>query len=38
MFDFESASGAPLMAAFIVLIAVIVLGGVSFAFQGSVQF
>jgi len=30
--------GAPLVAALIVLFAVIALGGISFAFQGSVQF
>lgn len=38
MFDFNNAQGAPMMAALIVLIAVVILGGISFAFQGSVQF
>ena len=38
MFDFESAAGAPMVCAVIVLLAVVVLGGISFAFQGSVQF
>ncbi len=37
-FDFQNAYGTPLMAAVIVLLAVVVLGAVSFAFQGSVQF
>ena len=37
-FDFSQASGPPLVAAFIVLIAVVVLGGISFGFAGSVQF
>jgi hypothetical protein len=36
--NFEQAQGAPLICAVIVLLAVVVLGGISFAFQGSVQF
>jgi hypothetical protein len=36
--DVSNISGAPLVAALIVLFAVIALGGISFAFQGSVQF
>lgn len=36
--DIKNAQGAPLVAAIIVLLAVVVLGAVSFAFQGSVQF
>lgn len=36
--DFSQASGAPMAAAIIVLLAIVVLGGISFAFQGSVQF
>lgn len=38
MLDFEQAKGPPLVAAIIVLLAVVVLGGISFAFQGSIQF
>jgi hypothetical protein len=37
-FDLENAKGAPLMAAVIIMIAIIALGGMSFAFQGSIQF
>lgn len=37
-FDFDGMQGAPLMAAVLVLIAVIVLGSISFGFQGQVQF
>lgn len=37
-FDFDGMQGAPLMAAVLVLVAVIILGSVSFAFQGQVQF
>lgn len=37
-FDFEGMQGAPLVAALLVLVAVIVLGSVSFAFQGQIQF
>ena len=36
--DFEAAKGTPLVCAAIVLIAIIILGGISVAFQGSVQF
>jgi len=36
--NFENASGAPMMAAVLVLIAIVVLGGIGVAFQGSVQF
>jgi hypothetical protein len=36
--DFENAQGAPLVAAVIVLLAIVALGGISFAFQGSIQF
>lgn len=36
--NFEKAQGAPMIAAIIVLIAVVILGGISFAFQGSIQF
>lgn len=36
--DFEQAKGTPLVAAIIVLLAVVVLGAISFSFQGSVQF
>ncbi len=36
--DFSHSQGAPLVAATIVLIAIALLGGISFAFQGSVQF
>ena len=36
--DFENAQGAPLVAAVIVLLAIVALGGISFAFQGSFQF
>jgi hypothetical protein len=38
MFDFEAAKGPPLICAVIVLIAIVVLGGISFGFQGAVQF
>lgn len=38
MFDFESAKGAPLAAAIIVILAIVLLGGISVAFQGSVHF
>jgi hypothetical protein len=34
----DNARGAPLVAAIIVMVAVIVLGGFAFAFQGSIQF
>lgn len=37
-FDLDNARGAPLFAAILVLLAVVVLGAVSFAFQGSIQF
>ena len=37
-FDFDGMQGAPLMAAVLVLVAVIVLGSISFGFQGQVQF
>ena len=36
--DFKNAAGAPLMAAVIVALAVVALGGITFMFQGSVQF
>lgn len=36
--NFENAAGAPVVCAFIVLLAIAVLGGISFAFQGSIQF
>jgi hypothetical protein len=36
--DFSQAQGAPLMAAVLVLLAIVVLGGISFAFSGNVQF
>lgn len=36
--DTANMQGAPLAAAIIVLIAVLVLGGISLAFQGHVQF
>lgn len=36
--DIGNAQGAPLMAAFLVLIAVVVLGGIAFTFSGSIQF
>jgi hypothetical protein len=36
--DWSNASGVPMVAALIVLFAVIVLGSISFAFQGSIQF
>ena len=36
--NFQNAQGSPLMAAVIVLIAVVALGGIAFAFQGSIQF
>lgn len=36
--DFSNSQGAPLMAAVIVLVAIVVLGSLSFAFQGHVQF
>jgi hypothetical protein len=38
LFDIESAKGAPMVAAIIVAIAVLLLTGFSFGFQGSVQF
>jgi hypothetical protein len=38
LFDIESAKGAPMVAAIIVAIAVLLLAGFSFGFQGSVQF
>jgi hypothetical protein len=34
----ENAKGAPLVAAIIVMVAVVLLGGFAFAFQGSIQF
>lgn len=34
----DNLQGAPLMAAVIVLVAVLILGGISFAFQGNIQF
>jgi hypothetical protein len=34
----KNAQGAPIVAAIIVLVAVLALGMVSFAFQGSIQF
>jgi hypothetical protein len=37
-FDLENAKGAPMTAAIIILLAIIALGGISFAFQGSIQF
>lgn len=37
-FDFDGMQGAPLVAALLVLAAVIVLGSISFAFQGQIQF
>ncbi len=36
--NFDQAKGPPMIAAVIVLIAIALLGGISFAFQGSVQF
>jgi len=36
--DFQNAQGAPLIAAVLVLVAIVALGGISFAFQGSIQF
>lgn len=36
--NFDQAQGAPMVCAVIVLLAVVILGGISFAFQGSVQF
>lgn len=36
--DFTRAQGAPFIAAVLVLVAIVALGGLSFAFQGSVQF
>lgn len=36
--DFGSMTGAPLATAVIVLIAVVLLGGMGLAFQGSIQF
>lgn len=36
--DVSNLTGAPLAAAIIVLLAVVVLGGVSLAFQGNIQF
>ena len=38
MMNFERAEGAPMMVAVIVLAAFLILGGISIAFQGSVQF
>lgn len=34
----ENASGAPLVAAVIVLAAILALGGIAWSFQGSIQF
>ena len=36
--NFENAQGAPMVCAIIVLLAIVVLGGIGVAFQGSVQF
>lgn len=36
--NFEQAKGTPLIAATIVLLAIVLLGGISFGFQGSIQF
>jgi hypothetical protein len=36
--DMSTIGGAPLVAALIVLFAVLALGGISFAFQGAIQF
>lgn len=36
--NFDNASGAPMIAALIVAVAILFLGGVAFGFQGSVQF
>lgn len=38
MLNWEQAQGAPITAAIIVLLAIVALGGISLAFQGSVQF
>jgi hypothetical protein len=38
LMNFEAAKGPPMVAAFIVLLAIVLLGSISFAFQGSVQF
>jgi hypothetical protein len=38
LFDIESAKGAPMVAAIIVAVAVLILVGFSFGFSGSVQF
>lgn len=36
--DMQNAKGTPLMAACLVLVAVVLLGGISLGFSGSVQF
>lgn len=36
--NLQNASGAPMMAAVIVLVAIVVLGGITLSFGGSVQF
>lgn len=36
--DMSNVGGAPLVAALIVLFAVLAIGGISFAFQGNIQF
>lgn len=38
MLDLDLPQGAPLAVGIIVLLAIIVLGGISFGFQGSIQF
>ena len=38
LMDISSSNATPMVAAIIVLIAIVALGGISFAFQGSVQF
>ena len=36
--DMSSSKATPMVAAIIVLVAIVLLGGISFAFQGNVQF
>jgi hypothetical protein len=36
--NMQNATGAPLAAAVIVLVAVVILGGISFGFSGNIQF
>ena len=36
--DLNNSQGAPLFSAILVLVAIVILGGISFAFQGSIQF